>query len=135
MAVNIGWTTETFGAENQSWLGSAHGTNECDTVTLDADKFVGTWADGIVPSGVVLGIVTGTGLAVPYTDAGTHGAGSETAAGFLFTTADLGVVGGVGQDVGAALFWHGEVVVASLPTNHGLTAAARVDLAGQVKFV
>lgn len=48
-------TTEVFTpSEDQSWLGSAHGTNECDPITLDGDEFLTLFPTGIVPSGVVL---------------------------------------------------------------------------------
>lgn len=65
---NLSVRSETFlPAEDQTWLGSAHGTQEGDTITLDAALFpVGTWADGIVKSGTVLGRVTATGLYGPY---------------------------------------------------------------------
>lgn len=66
MGSNVAWKKETFGGSDQSWLGSAHGTETCETVTLDADKFLGTFPDGIVPSGVVLGKITATGLYGPY---------------------------------------------------------------------
>jgi hypothetical protein len=129
-------TTEVFSAsEDQSWLGSAHGTNECDPVTLNADLFLAAFPAGIVPSGVVLGKITATGLYAPYTDAATHGAGTDTAAGHLFTTVDLGGTTAAAVDrVAGALYWHGEVVESKLPTNHGLTAAAKADLT-QIRYV
>jgi hypothetical protein len=129
-------TTEVFSAsEDQSWLGSAHGTNECDPVTLNADLFLAAFPTGVVPSGVVVGKITATGLYAPYTDAATHGAGTDTAAGHLFTTVDLGGTTAAAVDrVAGALYWHGEVVESKLPTNHGLTAAAKADLT-QIRYV
>lgn len=59
--------TETFASpEDQSWLGSAHGTNEADSITLDGDMFLAAFPTGVVPSGVVLGRVTSNGLYGPY---------------------------------------------------------------------
>lgn len=122
--------TETFAAaEDQSWLGSAHGTTECDTITLDGSAFLATWADGIVPSGVVLGKITATGLYAPYDNGAADG--TEVAAGILFQTVDLG---DDGIDSPAALYWHGEVIEAKLPTDHGLDAGARTDLK-HIRFV
>ena len=125
--MDLGIRTETFSpSEDQTWLGSAHGTNECDSLTLDDDVFLALAAfeDGIVPSGVVLGRVTASGLYVPYTDAATHGVGSDTARYHLFTTK---AIRAGGQTSGAG-FWHGEVLVANLPADNGLTAAGRADL-------
>lgn len=56
-------------------------------------------------------------------------AGESVAAGHLATTKNLG--GTTTATVGptpAALMWHGQVIEANLPTNHGLTAAAKRDL-------
>lgn len=67
MGSNLPLVTETFSpGEDHSWLGKAIGTTECDTVTLDADSFLTTFPTGIVPSGVVLGKVTATGLYRQY---------------------------------------------------------------------
>lgn len=134
MGMNLGIRTETFTPpEDQRWLGSAHGTTECDSITLDGDAFLTTFPTGIVPSGVVLGKVTATGLYRQYIDGNSDG--TEVARGHLFTTTDLGgTTAGTVDKVAAALYWHGEVVEAKLPTGHGLNAAAKVDLA-QVRYV
>lgn len=136
MSFDLGVVTDSYTSENQSWLGSAHGTNECDTVTLDADKFLATFPTGIVPSGVTLGKITATGLYAPYTDAATHGAGSDTMVGHLFTTVDLqGITSGTAKDKVAALLWHGQVIEAKLPTGHGLTTAGKADVVGRLHYV
>lgn len=41
-------------SEDQSWLGSAHGTNTAKPVTLDGDAFIALFPDGVVPSGTIL---------------------------------------------------------------------------------
>lgn len=117
--------TEVFSAsEDQSWLGSAHGTNEAESVTLDGDAFLTTWEDGIVPSGVVIAS-DGAGLFVPALD-------ESAVAPFyhLFTTTDIGTT--AGAKVSAAGLWHGQVIVAKLPDDHGLNADTVV---GQVNYV
>lgn len=133
MGTSIAPREKDFANEDQSWLGKSHGTSDADPITLDGDAFLTTFTDGIVPSGVVVGRVTASGLYVPYADGATNG--SEVARGHLLTTVDLG--GTAAADVGntgAALFWHGEVIEAKLPTNHGLNAAAKADLT-QIRYV
>lgn len=134
MGSNLAIVTEAFTAgENHTWLGSAHGTNTGDSITLDADSFLTTFPTGIVPSGVVLGKVTATGLYRQYVNANADG--TEVAAGHLLTTTDLGGTTAAQTDkVTAALMWHGEVIEAKLPTNHGLDAAAKADLP-QIRYV
>lgn len=67
MGVKLGILTETFSpGEDHRWLGSSHGVDDADTVTLDGDSFLTTFTDGVVPSGVVLAKRTSDGLYVPY---------------------------------------------------------------------
>lgn len=237
MTMKLGIRTESFSSpEDHRWLGSAHGTQECDSITLDGDTFLSTFTDGIIPSGVVVAKRVSDGLYIPYVGtaekqqvkvdatAGTFtltlegqvsaavafnvsaadlktalenlpnvnvgdvavtggpgnsggstpyfvefvageyldnppalvGAdvnltgggdtiavttptssptdGSQTARGHLFTTHQLGpplVALPTAAQVGnapAALLWHGEVVEALLPSNHGLDSRAKTDL-------
>lgn len=133
MGFNLATTEKSYSNENQSWLGKAHGTDECDSITLKGSAFVTAFPTGIVPSGVVLGRITATGLYAPYSDAAVDG--TQVARGHLFTTTDLkGTTSGTAKDMTAPLFWHGEVIEAKLPTGHGLDAAAKVDL-NQIRYV
>lgn len=123
--------TEAFQSENQSWLGSAHGTEEADSITLDGATLGAVFASGVVPSGVVLGKITATGLYGPY--ASGAGDGRQTPVGHLLTTVELfialrGDAAGVFHNVGGALFWHGEVIIANLPANSGYTGAVLTAL-------
>lgn len=70
---------------------------------------------------------TGT-VVVAVTTAG--GTDTETAAGHLFTTTDLGGTTAATVDkVSVPIFWGpGEVIEANLPDNHGLTTGAKTDL-------
>lgn len=95
---------ETWGAENQKWLGSAHATNAAQTVTLDGTKFEGVTTAGTIPSGIPLKKGTG-GKYEPVTDAG------DTLAGFLFTSQSIKDKG----DVIAPMLDHGRIRVEFLP--------------------
>lgn len=111
--MDLRFQSETFApAEDQEWLGSAHGTEATETVTLDASAFIGTFTDGIIPSGVVIGRITGTDLFGPVAGGGTDGA-----EGHLFTTQDTK---GGEVDTPAAMLTHGKVKVDNLPADHGL---------------
>ncbi len=66
--MDISVRSETFTVEDQSWLGSAHGTDATESITLDLALFVAAthYPNGYVPSGLCLGKVTATGLYGPY---------------------------------------------------------------------
>lgn len=61
-------TTQSFGTDDQSWLGSEHGTQATEPVTLDTSTFTsGThYPDGYFKSGIPLGKITATGKYGPY---------------------------------------------------------------------
>jgi hypothetical protein len=126
--MKLAQTTETFSrSEDQKWLGSAHGTVEADSITLDVSAFSAvTFPNGFIPSGVVLGKITASGKYGPYDNGASDG--TETAVGHLFTTIEAEGIGSSTVDVSGALYWHGEVVEANLPTGHGLDANGKTDL-------
>lgn len=127
--MNLAQTTETFGQDDQSWLGSAHGTDAARPITLDTSAFTaGThYPNGYFPSGLVLGKITATGLYAPYADGASDG--TQTAVGFLFTAVKAPSVNTI--DVQGALLWHGAVIKANLPIPASLDAAGIVDLAAK----
>jgi hypothetical protein len=130
MGYNLEEIVEDYTNEDQSWLGSAEGTSSCESGTLDADKFLGTFPDGVVPSGVFVRRNNASGLYRPYADAGADGP-----AFILFTTTDLkGTTAAAAKDTVVPLFWHGQVIVAKLPADSGISAGARAALP-QVHFV
>lgn len=127
--MNLSPTVETFGQDDQTWLGSAHGTDHARSITLDKSAFTaGThYPAGYFPSGLPLGLITASQKYGPYTPAATDG--TETLAGFLLTpvsvpSADVDPIG--------ALFEHGRVVEANLPV--AIDAAGRADVAGRITF-
>lgn len=105
-------TTETFGAGDQSWLGSTHGIHECRTETLDVSAFTEAthYPDGYVKSGTPVAKVGG--LLVPYTSAEATTTGAGVLAGFLYT--DQPVVGT--GDFAVPLLDHGRVKSSKVPT-------------------
>ncbi len=123
--------TETWIAEDRSWLGSRDGTDVTQSITLDTSTFTKAthYPDGYVRSGTVLGRITATNMYGPYESGASDG--REVAAGFLYTSTPM-VEGGA--DVGAPLHWRGAIRESRLPTNHGLDSAAKTDLAAKWLF-
>jgi hypothetical protein len=66
--MDLSLRTENFSFDDQSWLGSAHGTDAARTITLDTSAFTsGThYPNGYFPSGLPLGRITATGKYGPY---------------------------------------------------------------------
>lgn len=55
MGSKLGIRRETFAApEDHSWLGSQHGTEMAQSITLLSDAFIDRFPTGVVPSGVTL---------------------------------------------------------------------------------
>ena len=123
MGIELAQRKETYVGEDRRWLATDHGQNTNRGVTLDGDLFpAGTFTDGIVRSGVVLGIVTATGLAGPYSNAQTDG--RQTAVGILLNTEQVGA----GRRITTAAVTHGVVNRNLLPATSGLDAAAEAEL-------
>ncbi|MGP5389871.1 head decoration protein [Glutamicibacter arilaitensis] len=105
------FTTEIFGAGDQSWLGSSHGIGECRTETVDISAFTKEthFPDGYIPSGTPVAKVGG--VLVPYDAEELTVDAAGVLAGFVFTDqATDGVA-----DLPVALLDHGRVKVANLP--------------------
>lgn len=128
--MDLSVTTESFGQDDQSWLGASHGTDLGRSITLDTSAFTaGThYPDGYFPSGLPLGKITSSGLYGPYDNAASDG--TEVLAGFLLTPVKPGSPTTV--DVGGVLFEHGRVVEANLPI--AIDSAGRADVAGRITF-
>lgn len=122
--------TETFGQDDQRWIGASHGIDLARSITLDTSAFTaGThYPDGYIKSGTPLGKFTATGLYGPYTPAAADG--TDVLAGFLLTPIKPGAV--ATTDVGGALYEHGRVVEALLPI--AIDANGRADVAGRITF-
>lgn len=95
-----------YGADDQSWLGSAHGTNAARTITVDVTTFTAAthYPDGYLKSG----------LPLSQRENGSFGLAEEGKLdGFLFTP--VAVPDAAATPVGAALFEHGRVRSSRLP--------------------
>ena len=101
--------TETIGFnDNQDWLGSRHGVDTAETVTLDAANLLAAYPSGEVPSGVEIGL-TNTGRHVLGHDSGTSDHG------FLLHA----VMVTAGSNPAGAKLWHGKVIKARVPLPSG----------------
>lgn len=111
---------ESFGQDDQSWLGSAHGTNAAQTITVDVTSFTaGThYPEGSLKSGLPL--AESGGKYVLWTT-------GEDLAGFLLTAVKASAA-----NVGAALLEHGRVKVDKLPVS--VDAAGQATAAGRIIF-
>lgn len=123
--------SETFAADDQTWLGSSHGTSSARSITLDTSAFTeGThYPDGFFTSGLPLGKITATGKYAPYVDAAVDGTG--VLAGFLLSPVKAPAA--TTTDVVGALLIHGVIVEANLPV--AIDANAKTDVAGRFTFV
>lgn len=132
--MDISRQTEARQVEDRSWLGSAHGAEATEPITLDVSTFTaGThYPNGFIPSGVALGKITATGLYGPYNDAASDG--RQTMVGHLFTSTEVQPAATT-IDVGSALFVHGKVREANLPSGHGVDANGKTDVTGRIRYI
>lgn len=108
--MDLSVTTDNLVTADQSWLGSAHGTENCRPITLDVSAFTsGThYPDGFFKSGIPLGKITSSGLYGPY-------AGRTNEVQTLTRTSTGGTVD---------LTFDGETVTGVVASAAGFTAAA-----------
>lgn len=119
--------SETYGAGDQSWLGSAHGIYNGRTETIDISAFTaGThYPNGYIPSGTPVAL--SAGLLVPYDKTEGTVTGAGILAGFILT--DQPIPAGSTADFAAPLLDHGRVKVSKVPYNNTFTFAAPVAAA------
>lgn len=118
--MNLAQTTETWGNEDLSWLGSAHGLEMSDSVTLDRDTMTAAWlTDGVVPAGAIVRRNNASGRYRPFADAGADGP-----TGILIGPV---MTGAAGNPVGAVIR-HGQVIIAKLPATSGYVAGVNAEL-------
>lgn len=129
--MNLAQTTEWFGNDDQSWLGSEHGTQATETIVLDTSTFTPAthYPEGFFKSGIPLGQITAGGKFGPYDNAAADG--REKLVGFLFSAVGAPTVNTI--DPAGALFVHGKVRESRLPV--AVDAAGKTDVAGSIRFV
>jgi len=115
----------SFLNEDQRWIGPG-GIESAETalsITLNVALFdmVTAFPNRYIPSGVLLGVVTATGLYGPYATAATDG--RQTAAGLLLVSEPVDPLS-TSNNHPAALYWKGQVIQSYLPANSGITPAA-----------
>lgn len=122
-----------FQVEKRDWLLSPHGTDPGTTLsgTLDVSALTAAthYPNGYVPSGLVLGIITATGLYAPYNDSLANG--QEVAAGILFSSVKIPNTADTTKDVGIGVLVHGFVKISKLPIANGATGRGYIDANGQ----
>lgn len=127
MAIDISRKVgETYLNEDQRWLkgGTLHAPADDGLLDLSAFTAGTHYPNGYFPSGLFVGRITATGLLGPYSDAGAGGL--DTCVGILLTS--VPVRDGSTGDIGCALAVRCDVITNYLPTNSGITTAARADL-------
>lgn len=114
----------SFGQDNQSWLGSAHGTNAAQTITLDMTTFTKAthYPDGYLKSGLPLQKLAGGKYGLWLT--------TKDVAGVLFTA--VSAPASTATPVAGALLEHGRVIAAKLPVP--VDAAGQATAAGRIIF-
>lgn len=131
MGLNLGIRKQTFGNEDQSWLGSKVGANDAMPVTLDAAACIAIteFAAGTVLSGVPLKRA-GSGRYAPAITA-------ETADAWLLHTVDL-TAGGTqaAANTPTAGMTRGRIVTAKVPAYTGRTSVVAANTnVGQFRLV
>lgn len=118
MGMNLGIRRTTFGAEDQSWLGSRVGADDAKSCTLDAAAIIAIaeFASGTIPSGVPLKRAA-SGRYAPAIAA-------EVPDLWLLHTVDL-TAGGTqtAANTPTAGMWRGQIIQAKIPAYTGRTSA------------
>jgi hypothetical protein len=101
-------TSEAWGQDDQSWLGSAHGTDATRSITLDTSAFdpATHYPKGYFLSGLAVALIGNTGKYGPAS-------GTATDYGFIYAAVKAPVDNTI--DVPCAMLDHGRVVTSKLP--------------------
>lgn len=112
-------TVGSYGAEDRSWTIGEHGFDMTENAPLDFTKFTGAnFADGLIKSGCVLGLITASGKYGPYEPGATDG--RQTAVGMLFNT--IKIPANTATVASDAILTHFMCRAARLPYPSGLGA-------------
>jgi hypothetical protein len=135
MGVSLNITTEAWGVDDKSWLKHQFGFDTARSCTLNASLFTADHLlDGIIPSGIVLGRVTASGLYGPYDNAASDG--RQVAVGFLLNGArvrrDADETGTITRIAGQFL-WQCIVNESKLP--NFVAATGKIDGPGKADLI
>lgn len=140
MGTQIATSSEGFNkASDKSWIRMRMGLDSMLPITLDISTFDAEHiAQGYLPSGIALGVITASGKYGPYNNAALDG--TQTLVGHLFE--EVKVTALTDPDCGAALFWTGVVRENRLPAFTGtgnnkgeVDAAGKVEVTSWIKYV
>ncbi|MFJ3630818.1 head decoration protein [Streptomyces sp. NPDC090112] len=132
-------TTSVSYTADRAWLGSLHGTDSTETITLDVSKLtaahVQASTDSSQPysrvlSGVPVGKITASGLYGAFDPAAADG--RQNLAGFVFAET---LYAPTATKVPVALLWHGVVVTAKVPGGIDTTKVTASVTGPQIRFV
>lgn len=138
--MNLSPQRETFGQDDQSWLGSAHGTSSADSVTLDLSTFSAAahYPNGYLRSGTPIAKITASTKYGPYSGNAsvtvtTNSTTALVATTGTFSVADVGdPISGAGIPVGATIASVTDATHATLSVAATASAAGVVVTIGSV---
>lgn len=134
--INLKITQEAYGTDSKAWMKSQYGFDTARPCTLLLTAFAATeQINGMIPSGVLVGKITASGLYGPYDNAAATGV--EVAAGILLNevriTRDANDTPALDR-AASAFVWQGIVDTTKLPALTGtkgkLDTPGRADLPG-----
>lgn len=130
---DINVLTSAYQVEKRSWyLGTADLPGFTQYGTLDVSAFTAAthYPNGYFPSGIVLGVITASGLYGPYDDTAVDG--RQTAAGLLFSSVKVPNTADTTKDVGCGVLTAFTAVkLSKLPIANGATGRGYIDANGQ----
>lgn len=128
--MDLSTKSETFGADDPSWLASRKGLGTARSITLDVSAFTKAthYPDGFLKSGLPLARRTSDGQYVPYNTGGTGGA--EVLDGHLLK--QVHISDPAPEVVGGALYWEGVVDARWLPAP--VDADGRAEVKGRIRY-
>lgn len=134
MALNLKITQDVYKVGNLAWLKHQKGFDTCRSITVDITLFNADHkAQGFIPSGTAVGLITATGKYGPYNNGAAAGVGDVCAGLLLHDVRVTDDSGNALGDAGAAMLWEGIVDTTKLPdfaptTTGEVDAAAKTDL-------
>lgn len=120
--------TQTYGQDDQTWLGSVHGTDAARTGTLNIATLTPAthYPNGHLPSGLPVGKITATGLYGLFDKDATDG--RQVLVGHTLTAQKVGT-----SNVVVPILDHGRIIEANLP--FPIAAEGKTSAAGRLIYV